>query len=447
MLAHTAMYDLILKNGNVLIRNNDTPTPSSVDVGVINGKIAAIGELAEPGKRVIDATGLHILPGLIDSQVHFREPGHVYKEDLESGTRGAVQGGITAIFDMPNTKPSTDSVQALNDKLEAAKNRAWCNYAFYMGATANNRHELKDLENLQGCCGIKIFMGSSTGDLLVEEDTLLEEIFASTKRTIALHCEDEERLKERKHIAEKEKNPLAHPVWRDEISALKATQRVIAICKKLDRRVHVLHVTTKQEMELLKQNKKYTSVECTPQHLTLFAPDCYEKLGTYAQMNPPVRTADHKEALWKGLTENVVDVLGSDHAPHTKEEKEKQYPNSPSGMTGVQTTLPLMLNHVKEGRLTLARLVDLLSYNPSQLFKIKNKGQIAVGFDADFTIVDLEKNQTITHDWIESKSGWTPFHGKKVTGWPTHTIIGGQVVMENGKISKPAGKPLEFSDL
>jgi len=443
------MHDLIIKGGSALIRENNQFKAIKTDIAMDNGRISQIGDLSSSSaKDEIDATGLHILPGVIDSQVHFREPGLEHKEDLESGTRGAVLGGVTAIFDMPNTRPSTDNQQAFESKMSAAADRAWCNFAFYVGATARNTNELPKLENLPGCCGIKIFMGSSTGDLLLTEDEIIEQIFKTTKRTIALHCEDEERLVERKHIAIEGKDPKFHPLWRDEMTALKATQRVLAICEKTKRKAHVLHITTKEEIELLAKNKHLVSVECLPQHLTLTAPECYEKSSTYAQMNPPIRERHHKDALWVGIENNTVDVLGSDHAPHTKEEKQRTYPNSPSGLTGVQTILPLMLNHVNEGKLSLSKLVELLCYNPAQLFKIKNKGELKVGFDADITIVNLNKETTITNDWIASKSGWTTFDGMKVKGWPTHTIIQGKTAMAHDKlVNKALGKPIQFTDV
>ncbi len=443
------MHDIIIKGGSALIRENNEFKAIKADIAIDKGKITHVGDLGPAqAHEFIDATGLHILPGIIDSQVHFREPGLEHKEDLESGTRGAVLGGVTGIFDMPNTKPSTDNQEAFEYKVKAANERAWCNFAFYVGATARNTKQLPNLEKLPGCCGIKIFMGSSTGDLLLTEDEIIEQIFKTTTRTIALHCEDEQRLVERKHIAIEGKDPKFHPIWRDEQTALKATQRVLKICEKTGRKAHVLHITTKEEMELLAKSKHLVSVECLPQHLTLTAPECYEKSASFAQMNPPIREKHHKDALWVGIENNTVDVLGSDHAPHTIEEKQREYPKSPSGLTGVQTILPIMLNHVSNGKLSLAKLVELLSYNPSQLFKIKNKGELKTGFDADITIVDLNKEVTITNDWIASKSGWTTFDGMKVKGWPTHTIVQGEVAMAYDELKKKSlGQPIQFTDI
>jgi dihydroorotase len=271
-------------------------------------------------------------------------------------------------------------------------------------------------------------------------------ILKSIRRRSAYHSEDEYRLNERKGIRV-ENDPRSHPVWRDEITALQCTQRLVALARETGRRIHVLHITTAQEMEFLAANKDVASVEVTPHHLTMAAPECYERLGTLAQMNPPVRDATHRAALWRGLDQGVVDVLGSDHAPHTREEKAKPYPASPSGMTGVQTLVPLMLDHVNAGKLTLARFVDLTSAGPNRLFGISNKGRIAVGYDADFTVVDLKRRETITNAKVGSRAGWTPYDGVSVTGWPVGTILRGQRVMWEGEIVTPGrGEAMRFGE-
>tara|TARA_A100001037_G_C15137165_1_gene631749 strand:- start:264 stop:1505 length:1242 start_codon:yes stop_codon:yes gene_type:complete len=405
-----------------------------------------VGQLrGADGGEVIDATGLHVLPGIIDTQVHFREPGNEHKEDLESGTRAAVMGGVTAVFEMPNTNPLTTTEDALNDKLARADGRAWSDYAFYVGATTDNAESLRELETLPGCCGIKIFMGSSTGSLLVPDDDSLRRVLESCRRRVAVHAEDEERLKARSHIAAEGAHPRAHPDWRDVETAFNATRRLISLAEELRRRVHVLHVTTADEAAYLAEHKDVASVEVTPQHLTLEAPDCYERLGAFAQMNPPIREAHHREGLWNAIAQGVVDVIGSDHAPHTREEKDQVYPNTPSGMPGVQTLLPLMLNHVSEGRLSLLRLTDLLCEGPNRLFGIVGKGRLAVGYDADVTLVDLAASREITDDWVAAKCGWTPFAGMTVTGWPVGTIIRGRSVMRDGQLmNEPSGQVMRF---
>ncbi|MGE5547788.1 MAG: dihydroorotase [Solirubrobacterales bacterium] len=437
-------FDLILRHGTTV-----TPSGTVVaDIGVSGGRIAAIGDLGQAtAAEEIDASGLHVLPGVIDTQVHFREPGLEHKEDLSTGTAAAAMGGVVAVFEMPNTKPGTTTADAIRDKLKRAEGRAWTDHAFFIGAAADNVEHLAEWERIPGCAGIKIFMGSSTGSLLVADDATLARVLGQGFRRVAVHCEDEQRLTERKAIAEQGGHPRVHHVWRDAETALRATQRLVRLAEQARRRVHVLHVTTADEMAFLAGHKDLATVETTPQHLTLAAPECYEQLGTYAQMNPPIREAHHREALWRAVADGVVDVLGSDHAPHTREEKDKPYPQSPSGMTGVQTLVPLMLDHVNAGRLTLERFVDLTSAGPARIFNMAGKGRIAVGYDADFTLVDLKAERVITNQWIVSRCGWTPFDGKRVTGWPVATIVRGMAVMRDGQlIGDPAGKPVRFQE-
>ena len=442
--------DLAIKNGICLLPDPAAPerlVRAQTSVAIKDGRIAAIGDNAHEGAgQVIDARGLHVLPGAIDSQVHFREPGLTHKEDLESGTRGAVLGGITTVFEMPNTKPSTTTQEAFEEKLNLARGRVWSDVSFFIGASAENVPAIPMLERNPNCCAVKIFMGSSTGNLLVADDANLLRVLKSGYRRIAVHCEDEPRLLERRPLVEGKNDVRLHPVWRDEQTALRATERLIRLAREASRPVHVLHVTTAEEMEFLKGCKDIATVETTPQHLTLSAPECYERLGTLAQMNPPIRQARHREALWKAVNDGTVYVLGSDHAPHTLDEKSKAYPDTPSGMTGVQTTLPLMLDHVNAGRLTLERLVELLCRNPARLYGASGKGEIRVGNDADFTLVDLGREKTITNSWIASKAGWSPFDGTKVKGWPASTIVRGHVVMRDDQLlGQPIGEPVRFA--
>ena len=433
-------YDLILKNGTVA-------TPWGIvqcDIGVRQGRIAAMGAVSGGAAATRDVRGLHVLPGVVDSQVHFREPGPTHKEDLETGSRAAVLGGVTSVFEMPNTAPPTTSADALNDKLTRARGRMWCDHAFYVGATPQNAEALADLELMHGVAGVKMFMGSSTGTLLVADDEHVARVLAHGRRRVAVHAEDEARLKERKQLA-LSGQPKTHPVWRDAEAALRATQRLVALANAAGRRVHVLHVSTAEEMAFLRQHKDIATVETTPNHLTLVAPECYERLGTYAQMNPPVRDAAHHEAIWRAIREGVVDVLGSDHAPHTREEKDKTYPDTPSGMPGVQTLVPIMLDHVNAGRLSLERFVDLTAHGPQRIFGLATKGRIAIGFDADFTIVDVKARRTIENKWIASRCGWTPFDGVTVTGFPVGAILRGETVMWEGELNgAPRGGPLQF---
>ncbi len=433
-------YDLKLSGGTVHLPGG----PARVDVFVREGRIAAIGGSGDAGET-IDVTGLDVLPGVIDSQVHFREPGLEHKEDLESGSVAAVMGGVTAVFEMPNTNPNTDNEGAILDKLARAHHRMWCDHAFYVGATGQNAEELRALERMPGTAGVKIFMGSSTGNLLVAEDEALSRVLASGTRRVAIHAEDEARMNERAAEHRVSGDPSSHPVWRDDQSAMLATRRILRLAREAKRRIHVLHISTPAELELLAQHKGIATCEVTPQHLTLAGEEAYAKIGTYAQMNPPIRSGAHRDGLWHWMGQGVPDVIGSDHAPHTIAEKERAYPASPSGMPGVQTLLPLMLNHVAEGRLTLQRLIDLTSAGPQRIFGLVRKGRIAIGYDADFTVVDLKRRWTVTSDWLASRCGWSPFEGWDLTGKPIGTIIRGQTAMwEDALVGTAQGEPLKF---
>ncbi|HIJ43761.1 MAG: dihydroorotase [Rhodospirillales bacterium] len=435
-------FDLVLQGGTCV-------TPSAIgeaDVGVADGLIKSIGDLGRfRAVEVFDAAGLHILPGVIDTQVHFREPGLTEKEDIATGSAAAALGGVTAVFEMPNTKPPTISAAALADKCRRAKNRAWVDIAFYVGATAANVEHLNDLERLPGCAGVKIFMGGSTGGLLVADETTLAQVLANGCRRCAVHCEDEDRLRDRFKLVEGGAKVHRHPQWRDAKTALLATRRLLRLARGTKRRVHVLHVSTADEMALLGGHHDIATVEVTPQHLTLVAPETYDELGTLAQMNPPIREARHRDALWTAVDNGLVDCIGSDHAPHLKEDKDRPYPESPSGMPGVQTLVPVMLNHVHQGRLSLGRFVDLTSAGPARVFAISGKGRIAAGFDADFTVVDLKARRAITSMWIASRCGWTPFEGMDATGWPVATFVRGLQVMREGELlGEPRGSAVRF---
>jgi dihydroorotase len=436
------------RHADLLVRGATLVTPGGPlagDLACRDGRIVALGAADWNADCVIEARGLHVLPGVIDSQVHFREPGMEHKETIAAGTRGAVLGGVTALFEMPNTAPLTLSADDLAHKLTIAARDAWCDHAFYVGGSVANLAELDRLESLSGCAGVKVFMGSSFGDLLVDDDAILRRILQQGHRRVAVHAEDHRRLMQRRALVEATGAVRDHPHWRDEESALSATRRLLALATETGRRVHVLHVSTAQEMALLAQHKARVSVEVLPHHLTLCAPECYERLGTLAQMNPPVRDRLHQDALWQAVRDGVVDVLGSDHAPHTLEDKARRYPDSPGGMTGVQTLLPIMLDHVHAGRLSLQRLVDLTSSGPARVFGIEGKGRLAVGMDADLSIVDLKARHRIDNAWIASVSGWTPYHDMWVTGWPVHTVVRGQLAVRDGALGEqPGARPVRF---
>ena len=435
------MLDLIIKNGSCFIEGNLVKT----DIGITKNKISHIGNLEnENSNEIYGAENLIVLPGCLDTQVHFREPGSTDAEDLNSGSKAAIVGGITGVFEMPNTNPPTSNKKEFQNKLNLAKNRMYCNYAFYFGATPENQEELADLKSLEGCCGVKLFAGSSTGNLLVHKEEDIEKVFASTSKIVSVHSEDEEILNQRKKLREKG-NVLTHPIWRNEESAISSTRRIVKIALRLNKKAHILHVTTKEEVDFLSQNKGNITFEITPQHLTLTSPECYEKLGTFAQMNPPIRDKSHYDRLWYAVRNNYNDTIGSDHAPHLKENKLKDYPETPSGMPGVQTLMPVMLNHINEGRLKLEQLIKLLCENPVKIFGIKNKGYIKKDYDADFTIIDMNKVIEIKNEKIESKCGWSPFNGHKFKGTPVATIVNGKIKMKDGVIlGDPEGMPLQF---
>jgi dihydroorotase len=433
-------FDLIVRGGEVF-------TPSGLvraDVGVRAGKVAAIGQLPADAGEVFDAAGLTVLPGVIDTQVHFREPGLEHKEDLETGARGAVLGGVTAVFEMPNTRPTTTDAAALQDKLDRARGRMHCDHAFYVGATHGNIQDLPALERLPGVCGVKTFMGASTGDLLIADDEGIEAVLRAVTRRAAFHSEDEARLVERRPLA-REGDWTSHPEVRDAEAAIRSTTKLLGMAERLGKRVHILHVTTAEEVDIIAAHRAVATMEVNPQHLTFAAPEIYERLKGLAQMNPPIRDRRHQAGLWRAVTEGVADVLGTDHAPHTREEKAKPYPASPSGMPGVQTLVPVMLTHVAQGRLTLERFVDLTSAGAQRIWGLADKGRLALGYDADLTIVDLKARRTIRDEDMATRSGWTPFNGFEATGWPMATVVRGTIVMRDGEvIAEGTGRPCRF---
>ena len=439
-------FDLILHDGKIM--NGVDEFPQNFDIGIKNDKIISVGDLKnESSTKKINCKNLIVLPGVIDTQVHFREPGLTHKEDIECASKAAVMGGVTAFCEMPNTNPLTTSEKELNWKLLKAKNVSWCDYSFFIGATPNNILKLSEYEKLPGCVGIKIFMGSSTGELLVQDTNNLFEILSNGQKRIAVHAEDEVRLKQRYNLFKNSNEPVDHPKIRDPKSALLATKCIMEIANKVKRPLHLLHISTASEMKLLKSKSQLITVEVTPQHLTLSSPDCYKENGTLVQMNPPIRSKYHQKELWNGIYNGTVDVIGSDHAPHTLEEKNNDYPNSPSGMPGIQTMLPLMLNEVSKKKLKLSKLVDLLCRRPAEIYKMKSRGLIQEGYKASLTVVDLNLTKSLDPKDIMSLCGWSPFTGKRLTGWPVVTIINGDVVMYKNKLVKrPNVYPVEFDE-
>ena len=427
----TRTFDLIVRGGDVA----NHAGRGRADVGV---PLVALATL--------DVPGLTVLPGVIDTQVHFREPGLEWKEDLETGSRAAALGGVTAVFEMPNTEPNTTDPDTLQDKLDRARDRMWTDHAFYIGGTHDNARFLGELERLPGCCGVKVFMGASTGTLLVADDDGVREVLRHVKRRATFHSEDEYRLAERRPLA-RAGDWTSHPEVRDPESAIMSTRRLVRLAQETGARIHVLHVTTAEEIDFLSHHKDVATVEVTPQHLTLDGDEAYERLKGLAQMNPPIRNAPHIAGLWRGIEQGVADVLGSDHAPHTLEEKAKPYPASPSGMPGVQTLVPVMLTHVASGRLTLDRFIDLTSHGANRVFGIAGKGRMAEGYDADLTIVDLKAKHVLRHADMATRSAWTPFDGMACTGKAMATLVRGRVVMRDGELQGSAhGRPVRFQE-
>lgn len=443
---NSSSFDLIVEGGLCV-----TPQgPQLLDVGIRDGRIVRLGDLKNSAAaQRFSARGLHVLPGVIDSQVHFREPGLEHKENLATGTAAAALGGVTTVLEMPNTSPATTTREALQDKCKRAAGRVSTDIGFFIGASPENIAELAELERLPGCAGIKVFLGSSTGSLLIETAELLREVLHQGTRRVAIHAEDEARLRARRSIVEGPDSSVhLHPVWRDETTALLATQQAVQAAREAQRPIHVLHVTTAEEMEFLRAHRAIASVEVTPQHLFFSAPDCYDKLSTRAQMNPPLRAERHRQALWSALAKGTVDVIGSDHAPHTLVEKAQPYPHSPSGMPGVQTLLPVLLHFVHQGKLSLTRLVQLIAERPAALYGLAHKGQIAVGRDADLVLVDLKRTHTLRDEEMRSACGWTPFHGETLTGVPVASFLRGQLSMSDGElVGPPRGQVLEFEAL
>ncbi len=438
------MYDLVIRNASI---THPDGTTAAGDVACQNGRIAKIDSMISAvGREHIDAAGRLLIPGVIDPQVHFREPGATDKEDLASGSRAAVRGGVTSFLEMPNCNPPTTDQEQLNWKLARAASSCTANYGFFIGATCDN---LEALNSVHPACGIKIFMGSSTGDLLVDKQEHLERIFGNGERLIAVHAEDETRIQDRTRtllIEGETADCSLHSRIRDPQTALIATERALALSEKYGRRLHILHLSTSEEVERLRRHKPdQVTCEVIPNHLFLNTDD-YAQLGSRVQMNPPIRNPANASGLWSGLHQGIIDIIATDHAPHTLGEKSQPYPNSPAGMPGVETSLPLMLTAMQAGQCTLAQVQQWMCSGPARVYGIKNKGQLAEGFDADLALVDIETTRPVRDNEVFSRAAWSPYAGRELTGWPNYTIVGGQVVFDNGQIRPGVfGKALEFA--
>jgi dihydroorotase len=424
--------DLLIKNAKVVSSSGI----QQKDVLIQKGKITQVeSNVGHAGVEMIDAKGLYLLPGVLDPQVHFREPGATWKEDLHTGSMAAAAGGVTGFFDMPNNNPSITTRALMAEKKKAASEKCVVNYNFFIGATPDNLEEINAVENV---CGIKIFMGSSTGNLLVEKQEDLEKIFANGTRLIAVHAEDNPTIETNKKKYAGSTNFNDHWKIRSAEAALIATKRAVDLALRHNRRLHILHLTTADEVEFLRQYKDNPLISCEvcPQHLLLWAPDVYDKLGAYAQMNPPIREKHHSIALWQGLKEGVIKCMATDHAPHTREEKAEVFGKAPSGMPGVETLLPLMLNQVSEGKCSLEEVVLWLCERPVELYGVLNKGYIKVGFDADLVLVDMNKEQIVKKENLFTKVGWSSYEGLEIKGWPVQTFVGGETVFKDGKVNE-----------
>jgi dihydroorotase len=417
-----------------LIKNATVVLPDQiahVDVVIERGKIADIDPAAQLAvDETFDAAGLHLLPGVVDDQVHFREPGLTHKEDLATASRACAKGGVTTFLEMPNTKPATTTRERLHEKLDLARQKSLVNYGFYIGATPHNLAELMAAERTPG---IKIFIGSSTGDLLVDQQEALERIFGNTTLPICAHCEDETTVQRNAEKFAETRDVADHSRIRDQEAALIATRRAIDLAKRHRHRFHVLHVSTGAETELLANHERLITGEACPHHL-LFSIDDYRRLGTLVQMNPSLKTRGDSSRLWDALRSGRLQVIATDHAPHTLEEKQRPYPESPSGLPAVENSLALMLNEVNRGTCTLPQVVHWMCDAPARVWDLVGKGRIEVGYDADLVLVDLAKTDTIRNEGQLTKCGWSPWHGETLTGWPVRTWVMGQEVFRNGHV-------------
>ena len=435
-------YDLIIRGGICVFPWGE----AAADIGIVNGRVAALGTNAtDSADRVIEAAGLHVLPGLIDPHVHLRDPGDALVESIPTGTRAAVLGGIATVFDMPNTSPAAIDAATLAWKRDYVEASSYCDVGIYVGATRANTADLAVLERQRGVCAVKLFAGSSTGDLMIEDDAGIEAVMRHGTRRIAFHSEDDYRLQARRAMFHTGEPYARHMEWRDEECAFLGTRRIVALAERTGRPAHIVHVSTAEEFGFLAEHRRIATAEVLVNHLTQIGPECYERLGGYAVMNPPIRDRRHYEAAWAAVRDGRVDTIGSDHAPHSREAKERPWPETAAGLTGVQTAVPIMLDHVNAGRLSLGRMVDLMAAGPARVYGAVTKGRIAAGFDADFSLVDLAHSRTIENDWIATPAGWTPFAGMRVTGWPVATIVRGHVVMRDGELlGDPAGRLVAF---
>ncbi|MCP3682711.1 MAG: dihydroorotase [bacterium] len=427
---------IVVKNGNVVLGDKLIEK----NIVIKDGKIKDItNEKVESFDEVIDAKNNIVIPGVIDPHVHFRDPGATWKEDFFSGSKAAAAGGVTTVLDMPNTNPMTISQKFLDEKRELAK-KSIVNYGFHIGATKDNLEELK---KIKGVASVKVYMGSSTGDLLVDNDFSLRNVFSLSDKIIAVHAEDEKIIKMNTEKYKNEKKPSIHGKIRSNECAASAVKKAISFSD--DKQLYVCHMSTAEEVELVRNANRKVYCEATPHHLFL-TKEALDNMGNYAKMNPPLRSAKDVAALWKAIEDGVIDTIGTDHAPHTREEKEQDYWKAPAGVPGVETMLPLLLDAVNKNRLSLKRLIDITSGNVAKIFRIKNKGAIEKGFDADITIIDMNKENVIKDENLRTKCGWSPFNRLHLNGAPVKTIVNGNVVYDGNDVIDKKAEEVEYNE-
>jgi len=418
-------YDYILKNGVLLT----TFGPERADLGIVSGKIAKIGTIeggkAGQAKEVIDCTDLHVLPGAIDMHVHFREPGATHKEDLASGSAAALSAGITTVADMPNNDPPIYTFEALAHKRQLVQEKAVCNVLLYMGFNGENLEEIKkaQAQGWRDFAGVKLYMSHSTGveaaqNLEAIEDLLQLGLF------IIVHSEDERIIRQHMDTYKEDEDPSVHSLINSPESAFEATRKILHLAKKYGTRLHITHVSTKAEADEIAKFKSggMITADATPHHLFLNE-TAYASLENFVKMNPPLRHEADREGLWEALRTGTIDCVATDHAPHTRAEKEVPYSQAPAGVPGVETMLPLLLNAVTHGELNLQDVVRITSKKPADILALPNKGRIEEGADADLVIVDMNLTKKVGADGYKSKCGWSPFEGKELTGWPVRAIL------------------------
>ena len=434
------MSRILIKNANIVNEQK-----------IIQGDVLLEGEIilevakeisADKASEVIDAGGKYLLPGIIDDQVHFREPGLTHKGNIASESRAAIAGGVTTFIEQPNTNPQTVSIDRLEEKMEIARQSSFANYSFMFGGTNDNLEELKRLDK-GACAGVKLFLGSSTGNMLVDNEVVLEKIFRNTELVISAHCEDEQTIRENLQRYKEEFGddiPIEkHPLIRSEEACYLSSSRAVALAKATGARLHVFHVSTGKETALFRndiplEQKKITAEVCT--HHLWFSDADYRAKGTLIKWNPAVKTAADRDALWEALLDDRIDILATDHAPHTLDEKQNVYTSAPSGGPLVQHTLAAMLEKHKEGKITLEKLVQKMSHNPAILFDIEKRGYIREGYYADLVLVDLEQPWTVDKSNILYKCQWSPFEGTRFSSRVTHTFVNGNLAYNQGQFSE-----------